>query len=211
MKNQLKNKKVLITYGPTWIALDDMRVISNRSSGTMGKLIVKDLINAGAKVTALEGPITEPVNQKDVRVIKFTFFDDLAKLFKIELKKKYDIVIHAAAVSDFKPAQKNRTKLSSNKKINLTLVPTKKLINQIKKLAPKSFLVGFKLKSTTSQIQLKKEAMKSINKNKCDLVVANSLKDGYNGFIFNKNGALLAKGKSRKTISNQLVGILCKI
>lgn len=203
-KSHLKNKKILITYGPTWVPIDDVRVISNRSSGKMGKFIIENLVKTGAKITALEGPINDPIRNKKIRIKKFTFFDEFAELFKAELKKKYDVVIHAAAVSDFKPTAQSRSKISSNKQIKLTLRPTEKLIGCIKKLAPGSFLVGFKLESTACQRKLKKEALKLIKKNHCDIVVANSLKTGYSGFIFNNEGALVAKEKTRKSIGRRL-------
>lgn len=209
-EKKLKNKKILVTYGPTWIALDDMRVISNRSSGSMGKLIIDELIKTGARITALEGPVLNPLQDKKITLKKFTFFDEFAKLFKKELKKNFDIVIHAAAVSDFKPKTMRKKKISSDKNLTLTLIPTEKLITSIKKIAPKSMLVGFKLGSGRCQRQLKKEALMSVENNKCDLVVANSFKNDYTGFIFNNNGNLMAKGKTRKTISSQLVKILCK-
>ena len=211
MKKNLNDKKILVTYGPTWVAIDDMRVISNRSSGTLGKLMINELLNAGANITALEGPITDPLSNKKIRIKKFTFFDEFTKLFKNELQKKYDVVIHAAAISDFKPEKKCQTKISSDKRLRLTLIPTKKLITTIKRLAPKSFLVGFKLESAKSKGHLKKSAVNSIRINRCDLIVANSLTNGYNGFIFDKNGKLVGQGKSRQTISKQLIKLLCQV
>jgi phosphopantothenoylcysteine decarboxylase/phosphopantothenate--cysteine ligase len=208
MKGALTNKRVLVTYGPTWIAIDDMRVISNRSSGTMGKCLIEDLITTGAKITVLEGPVIEPLRNPKVTVKKFAFFDELANSLKTELKKKYDVIIHAAAVSDFQPAKKTRTKISSDTQTTLVLIPTEKLIKTIRRVAPKSILVGFKLESTTCRQQLRRAALESIKINQCDFVVANSLKDGYAGFIYNRNGRLLAQGRSRKKISKQLINHL---
>jgi len=59
----LKNKRILITCGPTWVPIDGMRVISNRSSGQLGQTIAQDLTKAGAKVTLLEGPVERPLGQ----------------------------------------------------------------------------------------------------------------------------------------------------
>lgn len=210
MRYSLKNKKVLVTYGPTWVAIDDMRVLSNRSSGEMGKFIIADLLKAGATVTALEGPVQNPSALKTVRIKKFTFFDEFAKLFKSELKGKYDIVIHAAAVSDFKPKKTFRIKINSNQSITLKLLPTEKLIHYVKHNSPKTLLVGFKLESSASLRVLKKAAMTSMIKNHCDLVVANTLKNGYNGFIFNHNAQMIAEAKTRKNLSKQLVQCLCR-
>jgi len=211
MKKSLSDKRVLITYGPTWVAIDDMRVISNRSSGTLGKLIINDLLAAGAAITALEGPIPEPLKHSSIKIKKFVFFDDFKKIFNTELNRRYDIVIHAAAVSDFRPLQTINAKLPSDQPMALKLIPVKKLIQTVKRRSPGSILVGFKLESTACQRRLRQAAMKSIQINHCDLIVANSLKKGYLGFIFNKDGSLAGQGKSRKTISRQLINHLCRI
>lgn len=211
MKKPLRQKRVLITYGPTWVAIDDMRVISNRSSGTLGKLIINDLMAAGAAITALEGPVPEPLKHESVKIKKFVFFDDFEKIFNAELKRHYDIVIHAAAVSDFRPFQTINAKLPSDQPVALKLIPVRKLIQTVKHRSPDSILVGFKLESTACQRRLRQAAMESIRVNHCDLIVANSLKNGYLGFIFNKDGSLAGQGKSRKTISRQLIKHLCRI
>ena len=100
--------KVLVTCGPTWVPIDAVRVISNHSTGEMGRLIAAAFVKAGAKVRVLEGPMS---------------FDDFARKFKAACTKKYDIVVHAAAVSDFKLKTAAKGKLSSGKTLNLRLVP----------------------------------------------------------------------------------------
>jgi len=203
--NSLRGKSVLVTYGPTWVALDDMRVLSNRSSGTLGKMLCRDLVRSGAKVSALEGPVAQPLKAAGVQVKKFTFFDEFAKLFTAELKKRPDVVIHAAAVSDFRPRQKNKGKISSDKPLTLVLVPTPKLISRVKRWTPQSLLVGFKLEATGCQRRLKQAALRSIKENHCDLVVANSLTKGYRGFIVNSQGTLVAQAATRRAMSLKLV------
>ena len=63
----------------------------------------------------IEGPVTHTLLDKKIKIIKYRFFDELAKLLKIELLKKYDIIIHAAAVSDFKFQGSVKGKISSDK------------------------------------------------------------------------------------------------
>ena len=82
--------RVLITCGPTWVAIDEVRVISNQSSGEMGHLIAQELLARGAQVTLLEGSVTHSWSNPSVKVIKYRFFDELEKSLKLELKKKYD-------------------------------------------------------------------------------------------------------------------------
>ena len=205
----LKGKKVLITYGPTWIALDDMRVISNRSTGELGKILTRDLANAGARVTALEGPIFAPLRLKRVKVLKYKFFDELLSLLKKELKRKFDIVIHAAAVADYRPKRIYKSKISSGlKRLDLQLVPTPKMIDMIKNISAKSFLVGFKLESSSSRKPLLAKAAGLITQARCDLVVANSVKNGYRGYLIDSNRQIIAVVNSRRMLSKRLVDIL---
>jgi len=141
----MKKISVLITCGATWTPIDDVRVISNISSGEMGHLIAQAFERKGASVTILEGPVTHVMENSKIKIIKYRFFDELEKELKKELKKKYEIIIHAAAVSDFKVKQASKIKLSSEKSLTIKLEPTTKLIQEIKRISPTSFLVGFKL------------------------------------------------------------------
>src|SRR5690348_10454722 len=126
----LAGKRILVTCGPTWVAIDDMRVISNRSTGELGRILAGQLKAAGARVTVLEGPVAEPLNDRSVRVVKFLFFEELAALLHKELRNRYDAVIHAAAVSDYRPVKRISGKISSGKKrLDLKLVRTPKLID----------------------------------------------------------------------------------
>jgi phosphopantothenoylcysteine synthetase/decarboxylase len=205
----LKGKKVLITYGPTWVAIDDVRVISNVSSGELGKNLALGFAKAGAKVTALEGPVREPLKTKTVRVHPFRFYSELANLLKKELIKQYDIVVHAAAVSDYQPQTVRPTKISSHKKhLSLRLIPTAKLIEQIKTLAPKSFLIGFKLETTQSEKIWKKKAYGVIQKANCDLVVVNSLSNGYSACIFNKEKKVCGRCTNRTKLTQNLIRLI---
>src|SRR5208283_4531225 len=124
--------KVLITCGATWTPIDDVRVISNISTGEMGHFIAQAFRRAGAGVTVIEGPVTHTLLARGIKIIKYRFFDQLAKLLKTELRKKYDIIIHAAAVSDFKLQGPYKGKVTSDRALTLRLVATPKLIKTIK-------------------------------------------------------------------------------
>ncbi|MFA5261321.1 MAG: phosphopantothenoylcysteine decarboxylase [Candidatus Omnitrophota bacterium] len=202
----LKNKKILITCGPTWVPIDAVRVISNTSSGTLGQTCAKTCQGQGARVTLLEGPGTGTMALTGIRRVKFHFLDELEGLLRKELPNKYDIVIHAAAVSDFKLKRPFSGKISSkSKKMTLTLVPTKKLINLIKKISPGSFLVGFKLEPRYHRSQLLKDAQKLLKESQCDAVVANVLNPGYQAFIVYKDGETTAPVKSRLKLVQHLI------
>ena len=74
--------RVLITCGATWTPIDDVRVISNISSGEMGHLIAQAFRQNKAEVTVIEGPVTHTLTDKKIKIIKYRFFDELAAYFK---------------------------------------------------------------------------------------------------------------------------------
>ncbi len=181
MVTNLRNKKVLITAGPTWVKIDSVRVISNTATGSMGILLAKKFIRLGAKVTLLLGPVVlaSDLNKK-IRLLHFQYFDQLEALLKKELSiRKYDLAIHTAAVSDFRPKLIRRGKISSSsEELNIKLIPTLKIIDIFKKIHPSIYLVGFKFEPEASQFKLISEARRLIYNTQADLVVANTTKAG---------------------------------
>ncbi len=210
MGYSLKNKKILITCGPTWVPIDAVRVVSNVSSGALGQRIALDCARSGAKVTLLEGPVAAPLLSRSVRIVKFCFFDELQKLLRQELRANVSAVIHAAAVADYKIKRPVRHKLSSVKKtLRLEFVATPKLIRIVKQLAPKTFLVGFKLEPDISRRSARRKARGLFRQADCDVVVVNELTArGYKGFILDKHNTISASVTGRKKMSKALVRIL---
>jgi len=175
-------------------------------------MIARDFTKAGAKVTLLEGPVTNPLRSKSITILKFLFFDEFFTLIKKELRKKYDVCIHAAAVSDYKIKKPHKMKVSSRlKTLVLELVPTKKIINDIKLLNKKIFLVGFKLESKMTKASAKQRSRVLFQKGKCDLVVANAVQgQKYSAYILDKQYTFLAHKQSRGQLSKALVDIVKK-
>lgn len=189
--------------------IDDMRVISNRSTGALGQRLAVRLADRGAVVTLLEGPVRQPLHDARIRVKSFAFFDDLAERLSQTLKKKFDAVVHAAAVSDYKIARPRKGKLSSGVKgLKLSLTPLPKLINRIKRLAPTTFLIGFKLERAFSGNRLFVKTRKLFTDARCDLVVANSLTGGYHAAVLSPDQRVLAKATARDELVEKLVKIL---
>ncbi len=201
----------MVTCGPTWVPIDPVRVISNRSSGELGHRIAKELKRAGAKVTLIEGPVTDALKAKSIKIIKFNFFADLKKVLRKALQRPWDCIIHAAAVSDYQLSRVFLGKLNSQTpELTLRLIPTEKLIQLIKRIDPKVFLVGFKLEGGNKQ-SLRREARKLFEEADCDLVVANTSRNAkYSGFIFDKNTKLVKKAQSRTQMAKTLVKVLKK-
>ena len=202
--------KALITCGPTWVAIDPVRVISNQSTGQMGHGIARALAQKGWDVTLLQGQVTDNTDLTGVRVIKFTYFDELEKALKKECKKKYDVIIHAAAVADYRLENRHNKKISSEKKeLSLRLVPLPKLINQIKQLAKDSFLVGFKLETALKRTDIPERTRKLFIEAQCDLVVANvNNTEGYKGYLIDADGNILSHQTSKAKMIKDLVGVL---
>jgi phosphopantothenoylcysteine decarboxylase/phosphopantothenate--cysteine ligase len=203
----LKNKRVLITSGPTSVPIDGMRVITNRSTGEMGRLLAGACLKRGVKVTLLEGAVTTELPlPRGVRQRKFYFFSELEKSFKLELGKRPDIVIHAAAVSDFRLSKKFKGKLSSGDKVKLKLVPTKKLVNGIKKAGRPAFLVAFKFEPKLGHDYILRKTRPLFKEAKCDLVVANSIKGKkYHAAVVYPDGRMSGGVSSKQALAQLLI------
>ena len=171
----LKNKKVLITAGPTIEYIDPIRIITNQSSGKTGVLLASELISSGAKVTLVYGPgIEKP--PKGAKIIKIFTSKEMFNVVKKEMSKKLDIVIMAAAVSDYTPENTSKNKIKSTKnKIKISLKKTPKIIDQIKKYQKNIFLVGFKAETNLSKKELITLAKKKMNESSADMIVANDI------------------------------------
>ena len=171
----LKNKKVLITAGPTIEYIDPIRIITNQSSGKTGILLASELISSGAKVTLVYGPgIEKP--PKGAKIIKISTSKEMFNVVKKEMSKKFDIVIMAAAVSDYTPENISKNKIKSTKnKIKISLKKTPKIIDQIKKYQKNVFLVGFKAETNLSKKELITLAKKKMNESSADMIVANDI------------------------------------
>lgn len=188
--HKVKNKRILITAGPTWVPIDSVRVISNIATGATGILLAEQLHNLGARVSLMLGPVQDCCLNKKIRLIRFKSFDELKDSISRELSsKRYDIVIHSAAVSDYRPKIYYGRKISSGmKRLRLDLVPTAKIIDRVKKIDPSVYLVGFKFEPQAAKDYLIPKAWALMKKTGADLVVANTIKSGrYSAFIVGKN------------------------
>jgi len=209
-RQNLKNKRILITAGPTWVPIDNVRVISNIATGVTGVLLAEKLQRLGAKVTLLMGPAGTRCLNKKIRLIRFKFFDELKNLIKRELKSnKYDIVIHSAAVSDFKPAQSIKGKINSGRPYNLKLLPLPKVIRDIRILNPKAKLVMFKLEYGISDKALIERARKALVTYRADLVIANAIYPRYKAFILDEKN-VYSQVNSKKELVKKLINLLLK-
>jgi phosphopantothenoylcysteine decarboxylase/phosphopantothenate--cysteine ligase len=175
----LKNKKVLMTAGPTIEYIDPVRVITNLSSGKTGVLLASELISAGAKVTIIYGPGNEKP-PKGAKIINVTTNSDMFDAAKKELKKKYDVVIMAAAASDFTPESISKSKIKSNKKsLTIRLKKAPKIIDMVRKFRKDALLIGFKAETNLTKSALIKSAQKKMKESDADIIIANDIGTKY--------------------------------
>lgn len=206
----IKNKRILITAGPTWVPIDNVRVISNVATGETGILLANKLQHLGARVTLMLGPVGSCCLNKKIKLINFRFFEELKDKIIRELKtKKYDAVIHSAAVSDYRPKKIYSEKLNSGiKNLKLNLAPTEKIINLVKKINNSLILVGFKFEPKISKRKLIDRTVALIRRARLDLAVANTInKNGYSSYIIDRSklhGPLFSK----KNMIDKLVNLI---
>ncbi len=181
--------KVLITTGATWVKIDDIRIITNRFTGKTGLFLAEKFMQKGHSVTLLANLHCLNV-KKSKNISSYRYFDEFDKqIVKLLKSKRYDAIIHMAAVSDYRIKRPKSGKIASGKKsIKLELIPTEKIIRKIRCLAPKSLLIQFKLQPYRRG--LIDDAYQSLVHNKSSFVVANALQDlntGYKGFLIDRD------------------------
>jgi phosphopantothenoylcysteine decarboxylase/phosphopantothenate--cysteine ligase len=180
----LKNKKVLITAGPTYEPLDPVRFIGNYSSGKMGFAIAEQAYLQGADVTLISGPSHEQLNYNSIKLIRVTTANEMFEA-SLKLFKQANITIMSAAVADYQPIEILSNKIKKkHAEWNLKLQKTTDILFQLGKQKTKSqFLVGFALE-TENEIE---NAHKKLKNKNADAIVLNSLNDTNAGFGFDTN------------------------
>jgi phosphopantothenoylcysteine decarboxylase/phosphopantothenate--cysteine ligase len=190
---ELKGKKVLVSAGATYEAMDPVRGITNRSSGKMGVEIAKEAFKQGAEVTMLCGRMQTHVPKVFDRVQAESVEDMGRELEK--LLKDQDVFVSTAAVSDFTVERvsgvESGVKFSSDEAVTLKLKPTPKLLTKAKKINPDIFLVGFKAEYNVPEGELVESARQRMKDSGADLMVANDVAFEGSGFGSDKNQVIL--------------------
>lgn len=187
---ELENKKVLVSAGATYEKIDEIRGITNQSSGKMGTEIAKEAFIRGAEVTLIKGRMTADV-PNIFNVLEVESAREMLDAVTGQVKN-HDIFISAAAVSDFIPKKDNMdNKIPSSEDITLKLEKAPKIIERVKKINPEIFLVGFKAEYDLSKDELIKSASKRVDEYNIDLMVANDVAVEGAGFGADKNQVIL--------------------
>ncbi len=177
-KLPLKNKKVLITAGPTYEAIDPVRFIGNHSSGKMGFEIAKAAANLGAEVILVTGPTYQKVSHSLIHVEAVTSAEDMYNEVHKHFKS-VDVAILSAAVADYKPKEVALRKIKKkDSALTLELEKTKDILASLGDIKTNQYLVGFALE-TNNELENAKGKLKRKNLN---LIVLNSLQDKGAGF-----------------------------
>ncbi len=178
----LEGKKVLVTAGPTIASIDPVRYITNRSSGKMGYAIAEEARDRGAEVTLVAGDtfIKAPVG---VNIIHVKTNEEMLEKVLNNFDKQ-DIVIKAAAVSDYKPKNYSDIKIKkAEDEFNLTLVKDNDILKKLGTLKKKQILIGFAAESN----DLMQNAQKKLQVKNLDYIVANDITDSDTGFASDSN------------------------
>ncbi|MEX1122213.1 MAG: bifunctional phosphopantothenoylcysteine decarboxylase/phosphopantothenate--cysteine ligase CoaBC [Balneolales bacterium] len=182
----LSGKTVVVTAGPTREFIDPVRFLSNPSSGKMGFAMAQAAHDLGADVTLLHGPVSLP-EIPGIKTETFISTDDLFQLVK--RYKDADIIIMAAAVSDFKPAEEHKQKVKKDQaSTSLPLQPTQDILHWLgERKAGGQVLIGFAMETEN----IRGNAKGKLTKKNLDYVIANSVTGSDSAFMSDSNSVTL--------------------
>ncbi|MGI5893321.1 MAG: bifunctional phosphopantothenoylcysteine decarboxylase/phosphopantothenate--cysteine ligase CoaBC [Candidatus Merdivicinus sp.] len=195
-RKDLLGKKVLVTAGPTREALDPVRYLTNRSSGKMGYAVAKAAARRGAEVTLVTGPTDLP----DLRFAKTVHITSAAEMFA-EVSSRavdQDIIIKAAAVADYTPAEVSGEKIK--KKEGDLSIPLKRTVDILAWLGEHrregQFLCGFSMETE----HVLENSRAKLARKKVDMIAANSLRTAGAGFAGDTNVLTLITADSEQEL-----------
>lgn len=213
--NHLNRKNIVITSGGTREYIDDVRVITNISTGALGAHIALEFYNRGYNVHYIHSKgavIPTVVNYQDcpeLHTYQYVTTNDLERTMKAVITSfNADAVIHSAAVSDFTFDRSEKIKLSSSDKeafiefMKRTIKPTNKIIGMVKSWQPSTILVGFKFTVGKTREEREQIVQKLMEDNKCEIVVSNDKKEmeyrrDHIAKIYDNKKGILFSGKQR--------------
>jgi phosphopantothenoylcysteine synthetase/decarboxylase len=212
---RLRHRRFLITSGPQRATIDAIRYLANTSTGRLGSQLATEALDRGAAVTYLCGPGAarpDPAalgdgRAKRLKILPVETFDDLMRIIGGELgSRTYDAVLHAMAVLDYVPEKAGPAKTPSGRdRWRLSLVPTPKVIDMIKRWDPDVLLIGFKLEVDAGREKLIAGALETARRSGADLMVANDLRevgdDRHRALLVDSDGRVAGEYTDRKSIA----------
>lgn len=191
VEKDLAGKKVLISAGPTYENIDPVRFIGNYSSGKMGFAIAHEAAKRGAEVVLVAGPVDPRLSiEEGVRRIDVKSAREMLSVMKQEFADA-DIVILAAAVADYAPAEASLTKLKREKlgDMTLKLVKNPDIAATLGQEKGEKILVGFALETDNEEAN----AIDKLRRKNLDMIVLNSLRDAGAGMMTDTNKVTIIK------------------
>ncbi|AOC97366.1 Coenzyme A biosynthesis bifunctional protein CoaBC [Flavobacterium anhuiense] len=177
-KLPLKGKKILVTAGPTYEAIDPVRFIGNHSSGKMGFDIANEAASLGAEVFLIAGPTHLKAKNSLIKVVDVVSAQEMYDACHLHFNE-VDAAIAAAAVADYRPKFVADQKIKkTTEEFSIELEKTKDILSSLGAIKKNQFLIGFALE-TENEIE---NAKLKIQKKNLDLIVLNSLQDKGAGF-----------------------------
>lgn len=174
----LKDKKILITAGPTYQAIDPVRFIGNFSTGKMGIALANEAVRQGAEVHLVLGPSAEKNIDNKIHLHRVVSAQQMYEAAVAQFET-CDMAILAAAVADYTPAEVAPQKIKKKgDELTLTLIPTIDILASLGKLKTTQKLIGFALE-TENEVE---NAQLKLQKKNLDAIVLNSLRDKGAGF-----------------------------
>lgn len=213
---QLKGKKVLITAGPTYEALDPVRFIGNHSSGKMGYQIAERFLEAGAEVILVSGPTKLKIEHPNLILHAVQSAQQMFEVVQNEWSSS-DFGVFAAAVADYRPADVAEQKIKkSDDDLTIRLVKNPDLLKWAgENKSAQQVLVGFALETN----DLEENGRKKLEKKNLNFIVMNTLEDAGAGFGVDTNKISILDShnnfttfelKSKKAVSQDIVDYLKK-
>lgn len=200
LAQDLKGKRVLITAGPTYEAIDPVRFIGNRSTGKQGLALAIECADRGAEVHIVLGPSSLKIDQSNIKVTRVESARQMFEAADSDFESS-DIIILAAAVADYKSAVISDQKLK--KKDNEMSINLEKTIDIAATFGAKKkenqHMIGFALE-TNDEIE---HAKSKLHKKNLDFIVLNSLKDSGAGFAHDTNKITIL-GKTGDSVTFEL-------
>jgi phosphopantothenoylcysteine decarboxylase/phosphopantothenate--cysteine ligase len=176
-KKDLDGKKILVTAGPTREYIDEIRFVSNNSSGKMGIEVAKECAARGANVILIHGKCMVKIPDY-LNTIEVVSSKDFINNVKSELKiNDYDFFFCAAAISDYSPSNCVEGKISSDdvKELQISMRLTPKIIDEARRVNHKVFMVAWKAETNISRSQLIDRAYDRLQRSEADMIVANDV------------------------------------
>jgi len=208
----LAGRRVLMTAGPTFEAIDPVRGITNLSSGRMGYAIAQAAARAGSQVTLVSGPVSLPVPQGVERIPVLSALEMHAAV--MERAARADVFIGVAAVADYRVAavahQKLKKELGGLPEIRLLANPD--ILADVAALPGAPFCVGFAAESEN----LEEYAQRKRQRKNVPLIVGNLIQDGFGGednrvILFDDQGSHPLPPASKAELARQLIEYLARL